>query len=146
MQINLIECINCNMKDTILSKIIKSETIGDLVDRMSNLDFFVIYIDESGKKHVFDIQYASQRSSDEYKKFLNCDNLSEIRLLDVFYDITISCNHFERICYITVINNKPKERIIKNCNKHGFDETELKESLNQDDYIHDIKKNHKIFI
>lgn len=103
MRINLIECMSCNMKDTILSKIIKSETIGDLVDRMSNLDFFVIYIDKSSKKYVFNIKYASQHSSDEYENFLNCDNLSEIRLLDVFYDITISYNHFERTCCINVI-------------------------------------------
>ena len=107
---------------------------------MSNLDFFVIYIDKSSKKHIFNIKYASEHSSDEYENFLNCDNLSKIKLLDVFYDVTISYNHFERTCCITVINDKPKERIIKNCNKHGFGETEPKESLNRDDYIHDIKK------
>lgn len=91
------------MKDTILSKIIKSKTIGDLIDTMSHIDFFVTYIDKSSEKHIFKILYANQYSLNEYKKFLNCDNLSEIKLLDVFYDITISYNHFERKCHITVI-------------------------------------------
>lgn len=138
MQINLIECMNCDMKDTILSKIIKSETVGDLIDKMSHLDFFVIYIDEFNKKHMFKIDYASQYSSNEYKKFLNCDNLPKIKLLDVFYNIIISYNHFERICYITVINDKPKEITMKTCNKYKFDE--IKENLNRDEYMHDIKK------
>ena len=39
MQINLIECMNCDMKDTILSKIIKSETVGDLI----NLHFILLF-------------------------------------------------------------------------------------------------------
>lgn len=140
MQINLIECNDCNMKNTILSKIIKSETIGDLVDKTSYLGFFITYIDKSNKTHMFNIYYANQHSLSEYNKFLNCDNLPEIKLLDVFYDITISYNHFERICHIKVINDDSKETIIKDYNKHILDEKELEKSLNRNDYIYDIKK------
>ena len=103
MQIKLIECMYNNMKDTILPQIAKSETIKDLVQKINCSDLFIYYKDKSNKEHMFKIYLEGQYLSQEYEKFLNCDKLPAIKLLDDFHDILIQYSGFGNECYLHVI-------------------------------------------
>lgn len=91
------------MEDTILTQITRSKTIGDLAQRIHCSEFFIYYLDKSNKKHMFKTYYAGQYLPGEYERFLKCDKLSKINLLDDFYDIFIQYNGFENECYLRVI-------------------------------------------
>lgn len=105
MRIKFTECMGCDMEDTILPEIVESKTVGDLVQKIGCLDFFVGYIDKSGEKHMFKIYYAGQYLSEEYDKFLKCGKLSKMNLFDDFHDILIEYDGFEGECFIKVVAN-----------------------------------------
>lgn len=102
MQIKLIECMNQNMEDTILSQIAESNTIGDLVEKIHCSDFSIYYTDKSKKEHTFNIYFENLYFPTSYEKFLNCDKLPTIKLLDDFHDILIKYNGFGNGCYICI--------------------------------------------
>lgn len=102
MKIELTECSGFSPKDTVLSDIVESKTLGDLVKRVECMNFFVIYWDSTGYKYVFRISCAGFYNEDEYNRFLNCDNLPKIDLLDDHYDIFITFDKFERDCFVYV--------------------------------------------